>query len=106
MNEDMTDEKKEEQISHGYDVPEFYVNSVNFITSVYDVQMNLGITRGPNIQPKQVAVVRMSPQHALAVYKLLGKNIQAYEDKFGKIPLSQEILNILGLGEDDSNADS
>jgi hypothetical protein len=104
--EDMTDEKKEEQILPGYDVPEFYVNTVRIITSIYDIQMNLAIRRGPNDQPKEIALIRMSPQHALAMCKLFEKHLQAYENKFGKIPMSQQLLNTMGLGEDDSNADN
>jgi hypothetical protein len=103
--EDMTDEKKEEQISPGYDIPEFYVNSVKLSTHVFDIQMNLAIRRGPNDQPKEIALIRMSPQHALVMCKLLEKQLQAYENQFGKIPIPQKLLDSIGLVKGDSDAD-
>ena len=105
MNENMTDEKKEEQILSEHDIPEFYVNSVKIITHVFDIQMNLAVRRGTNNQPKEIALIRMSPQHALVMCKLLEKQLQTYENQFGKIPIPQKLLDSIGLEKDDSDAD-
>lgn len=72
-------------------VPTLYVNHTNIETSIWDVRLRLGETletdRDRNIlRVRELANVRMSPQHARVVLRLLAKHLENYELQFGKIP--------------------
>jgi hypothetical protein len=105
MNQDsITEETKEQQIP-AQSVPEFYTNAVRFIIHFYDVQLIFGVRTDPEKPIKDIAVMRMSPQHALVMSKLLEKNLRAYEKQMGKISLPQPLLEQLEeLEEENSNA--
>ena len=91
----------EERKTEHPSVPEFYASSVQFVISTFDVSMTFGVRTGENPEDlRQVAVVRMSPQHALIVGKLLMKNMAEYEDKVGKINLPAESYTRLGISKD------
>jgi len=103
MGQERIEKEMDEQRSLEKSIPDIYVNNVGFSISVYDVQFNFGVQSGPEEAPERVAIIRMSPQHALAMAKLLLKNLRVYEEKVGKINLPKELLKELGIEEDSPN---
>jgi hypothetical protein len=85
------------------DVPEFYVDSVRAAISAYGFTLELGVQGlrdTPASEPppiKRVALVRMSPQHALVLARLLEKNVRLYEEKIGPIVLPPQLFKDLNL---------
>jgi hypothetical protein len=83
--------------------PEFYVDSVRFGVGAYGIVFDLGVqgiqdTPMSELPPvRRVAIVRMSPQHALIFSKLLQKNLRAYQEKVGRIELPRQIYDELGI---------
>ena len=71
------------------DAPVIYANSVNIGTSLFDI--SLGFGQIEESTPKRLVVtetlrVIMSPQHAKELSRLLGEQVQGYEDRFGPLP--------------------
>ena len=96
-----------EQLFGSRDEPlEFYVDSVKFGVGPYGFVLELGYqgvadtptSEAPPI--KRLALVRMSPQHALIMSKLLAKNVALYQERFGKINLPDKMFRDLGLEPD------
>ena len=85
------------------DVPDYYVDAVRIAVGAYGFVLELGVqgigdTPGSERPPtKRLALVRMSPQHAMILARLLQKNVAAYQQKFGSITLPDELLRDLGL---------
>jgi hypothetical protein len=97
--------KKEvdEQKSPEKPIPDLYANSTEISISIYDVQIDFGIRSSTEETSKTVAIVRMSPQHALAMARLLLKNLREYERQVGKINLPRDLLEKLEVGEGSSD---
>ena len=89
------------------DVPELYVDSVRVGVGLYGFILEMGIQGMPNEagseEPpiKTLARVRMSPQHALILSRILRKNVAAYQTNVGPIVVPRELLEKLGLPEGD-----
>lgn len=69
--------------------PLYYVNNVQLVSGVFDVQIRLN--RVVDIEGNELQVVcqgtaAMSPQHARALVRILSKGLIEYEKKYGKIP--------------------
>lgn len=69
--------------------PRFYASNIEVLVSVFDFKFKLGEVQ--EISPeklviKDIAVIAMSPQHALALADILNARLADYEGKFGKIP--------------------
>lgn len=85
------------------DIPEIYVDSIRMAVGLFDFAFELGlqqISSPPGAGPpriKTLAIVRMSPQHAYVLSKLLQKNVQAYETNVGPIALPADVLKGLGI---------
>jgi hypothetical protein len=82
------------------DVPTHYASGLQITISPWDVTMNLSVRFGS--QPKDVrpvANVIMSPQHAWIMARILRKQMDLYEQQFGKISLPPRLLNDLGVEE-------
>jgi len=85
------------------DVPEYYVDAVRIGFGPYGFALEIGVqgisdTQGSEKAPtKRLALIRMSPQHALVVSKLLQKNLAAYQDRIGPIILPDEMYGELGI---------
>jgi len=82
----------EHEVSGSENVPEFYIDSVQFNFSAYTVTFRCGIQRQdpqhPEKQQSEILVtLRMSPQHAKALHQTLGTSLSRYEDKIGPISL-------------------
>ncbi len=86
--------------------PDIYVDSVRIGVGPYGFALELGIqgvadtpeSERPPI--RRLAMVRMSPQHALILSKLLQKNVRSYEEKIGKINLPDQMYRELGIEPD------
>lgn len=85
------------------EVPDFYVDSVRVAFGPYGFVLELGTsgladTPGSERPPtRRIALVRMSPQHALILSKLLAKNMVLYQEKVGKINLPVGLYKELDL---------
>jgi hypothetical protein len=77
--------------------PDFYVNTVRVMTSAYDLTLVFGIKSDPAKQEEERVIVRMSPQHALVMSKMLQKVMLAYREQIGKIQLPPRLFQDLGL---------
>src|SRR5437870_9021726 len=55
--------------------PDLYTNTVQFMVTPYEVTLVFGLSSEPNKPPKEIVRLRMSPQHALVMSKLLQKNL-------------------------------
>lgn len=104
MDQDSTIDNTKEQQVPTESIPEFYTNAVKFIIHLYDVQLIFGVRTDPNDPIKEMAIMRMSPQHALVMSKLLEKNLRAYEEQIGKIVLPQHLSEQFEVEEGNSNA--
>jgi hypothetical protein len=85
------------------DIPEFYVDSARLAISPFGVVIDLGVTMADETSTselppvRRVARVRMSPQHALILGRLLNKTMATYQEKVGKLELPADIYKALGL---------
>ena len=85
------------------DVPEFYVDSIRLGASAYTITFELGLAGmgDPSSREappsRRVAIVRMSPQHALIFSRLLAKNLGVYQEQAGRINVPRAVLEELGL---------
>ena len=79
---------------------EYYANSVNVGTGLYDVTLIFSAQvpvisepgKAPMVQATQSCIVRMSPQHAKALAALLVDNIYQYEKNFKmSLPLEDRL---------------
>ena len=82
---------------------DFYANSVQVTTSLYDVTLHFRVqtavsieqSQKPVVESKEVCNIRMSPQHAKSVAALLVKQIAEYEKDTGlDLPVPPNIKEI------------
>ena len=74
-----------------------YTNSVQFFVTPYEVTMAFGLVSEPNKPAEELVRIRMSPQHALVMSKLLQKNLLGYRETVGKINLPPRLYQDLGI---------
>ncbi len=93
-----------EQFLSSPDEPlDIYVDSVRIAFGAYGFALELGTTGVADTpaseQPpiRRIALVRMSPQHALILSKLLQRNVGLYQERIGKINLPSELYKELKL---------
>jgi len=77
--------------------PEYYSDAVQVGVSPYGVTLSFGLQTNSPGDAKAVAVVRMSPQHALVMYQVLKSNLRAYEQQVGTIALPDRLFEEMGL---------
>lgn len=69
--------------------PAVYSNQVELAATPFDICLIFREVRllqnGPPLSTEQVRVY-VSPQHAKSIHTLLGKKIEYYEERWGKIP--------------------
>lgn len=87
-------------------VPDFYVDATQISTTPYSVVLTLGRNpphhSGPGpVIAEQLAVVRLSLEHAKVIAMLLRKQLKAYERANGEIPLPPELYTGLGVAKED-----
>lgn len=80
--------------------PEYYTDSVNFMTNIYGFTLDFGVMEAQDQPPRSQVRVRMSPQHAKIMSLLLRKNVQEYERRIGTIILPEGLYKDLGIEDD------
>jgi len=89
------------------EVPEYYTDSVRIAVNLYSFVLELGVQGIPDTQmsekplAKRLARVRMSPQHALVLSKLLQKHLRDYQANIGPIPIPDSIYRDLNIPKED-----
>ncbi len=73
------------------EIPTFYSNIAQAVTSPYDVILRFGrrkleTERAEGVTISDAIQVYMSPQHARAVMALLERQLADYEERYGPIP--------------------
>jgi len=81
-------------------VPEYYTDSVNFMTNIYGFTLEFGAMQQQEQPPRPQVRVKMSPQHAKIMSLLLRKNVQEYERRIGTVILPEELYRDLGISDD------
>lgn len=88
-----TDEEHEgEDVESISSLHRVYANAVKVTATYHDFQFIIGTSLYDSLvkQPHQVIVpqlvMHMSPQHVKALSIVINKNIEKYEEEFGKIP--------------------
>lgn len=78
-----------------------YVNGVQINSGPWDfmVEFYLKVSSDQKEPPTLAGRVRMSPQHALVFARLLQRQVDGYQQTFGKISLPPKMYNDLGLEE-------
>ena len=80
--------------------PEYYTDSVNFMTNVYGFTLEFGMMQAQEMPPRAQVRVKMSPQHAKIMSLLLRKNVQEYEKQIGTIILPEGLYQSLGIQDE------
>ena len=82
------------------DVPTHYASGIQISVSPWDVTVNLSVRFGATPKDvRPVANVVLSPQTAWIMARLLRKQMDTYEQQFGKIAFPPRLLNDLGVEE-------
>jgi len=70
------------------EMPHLYANSLRLMTTVWDIQICFGqvLRKGGEYATKWAVNVVQSPAHAKALHRILGAQIEAYEERYGKLP--------------------
>lgn len=82
---------------------DIYVDSVRIAYGPYGFVLELGTTgiadtpASERPPVRRTALVRMSPQHALILSRLLAKNVANYQKQVGKINLPAELYEGMNL---------
>jgi hypothetical protein len=89
-------------------IPEFYVNGLKVAMSPFDLTLEFGVQELPEVpaSPTTTEVqtatrptvrIRMSPQYAIIVGKVIDKVMYDYQVKNGFLQLPNELLTKLGI---------
>lgn len=76
-------------------VPEFYANGVRVSVSAFEVELQAVLSDSEG-RTKGALNLRMSPQTAWVLSMALGKHLAMSEEKFGKIPIPDELRKAAG----------
>ena len=80
---------------------DIYTNGLQITSSPWDFTIEFFIRRSgdPKAAPDALGTVRMSPQHALILARLLQKQVDIFQESVGRISLPPKLYNDLGLEE-------
>ena len=81
-------------------LPEYYTDSVNFMTNIYGFTLEFGVMGQQDDPPRQLVRIKMSPQHAKIMSLLLRKNVTEYERRIGTVILPDGLYNDLGISDE------
>src|ERR1700693_2660121 len=89
-------------LTPSHPVPEYYVDSVRVGMSPFGMVMDLGVVNlepGPKGEPtiKRLAILRMSPQHALVLSKVIAKQLATFQEQAGRINVPRVVYDAVGL---------
>jgi hypothetical protein len=78
-----------------------YINGIQINSGPWDVTIELFLkeTADAKDSPRLLGRVRMSPQHALILARLLQRQLDIYQEQIGRISLPPKLYNDLGLEE-------
>ncbi|MEJ2671263.1 MAG: DUF3467 domain-containing protein [Deltaproteobacteria bacterium] len=96
----MSNDKKIVRLERGEamkEIPDFYINNVKILGSLYEFMFTFGLKSDPKKESENVAIIRMSPQHAKVLAKILTKNVELYEKDIGEIKLPENMVKELGI---------
>ena len=88
-------------------IPDYYVDSVKVSTGLYTFILEIGVQEvrdEPGSEPLRatpLARIRMSPQHALILSKILRKNVNAYLERVGPIAIPDQVYIDLDIPKED-----
>lgn len=88
----------ENLFENGEELPEFYVDSIRVASNLYSFVLELGVQGlkdAPGSEPpptRRVALVRMSPHHAVAFHKLLTDHLTRYQKDIGPINIPDKFM--------------
>jgi hypothetical protein len=82
--------------------PLFYSNALSLVVGLYDFTFFFGHRLGPDSEPSRDVAIVMSPEHAAAAQLVLTRYLDAYQQKFGKIRMPEELLTRLEKLETDT----
>jgi hypothetical protein len=89
---------KMQEILGNEEVPEYYVDSIRVAANLFSFVIELGIMGLPdapgseNPGTRRLALVRMSPHHALAFSKLLSDHLERYQSDIGRINIPDQFM--------------
>ncbi len=86
-----SDNSKIKTKKEGETIPEVYTNAVLTNMTPYEFEVTLGLGSSNYEGVKPLVNVRMSPQFAKEFSKLLQQNVKLFEERFGEIPVYQEM---------------
>lgn len=67
-------------------IPEFYANTIQVNVNAFEVELSAMLVSSKN-ELKGALNLRLSPQTAVMLGKILNEQMAAYEKQYGKIPL-------------------
>ena len=88
------------------EIPEYYVDSVRIAANLYSFMLELGtqnVKDAPGSEEpsvKRLALIRMSPHHALILTKLLEKNLRKYQNEVGPINIPPDFYRSMEIEPD------
>jgi len=84
-----TEENRKAQGADGKQpvIPELYTNSAMVNFSPFEFEMTLGLASSTYQGIRPVVNVRMSPQVAKELVRILSENVAVYEGNFGELPV-------------------
>ena len=90
----MAEEKREEKIEQE---PDIYCDGTQMAMTPYDVMIQLlrrSSDPSKQAEPLRVGTLRMSTEHAKVFAIMLRKNLKAYEDQAGQIPMHPNLMKL------------
>jgi len=90
----MSDEEKKKLLK---EIPNYYTNSVNITSSIYEFMLTFALKSEPSIEPEPLLIIRMSPHHAKVFSRIFAKNVESYEKNIGEIKLPEDLIKELKI---------
>lgn len=81
--------------------PELYSDSMTIAANPFGFRFDFGLATDSPGSQRTVAVVRMSPQHALAFSMILGQHLESYQAEMGTINLPENVRRRLQAGPEE-----
>lgn len=83
----------------GTEPPDLYTDSVRVASTPYSFIFQFGVVTESPGEQKSVATIRMSPQHAWVLSRILAHHLREYEANVAPIQLPDELLKDLGIDD-------
>jgi len=96
-NENPVSNNKRENVQN-IPIPELYANAAMANISPYEFEITLGLGSSNYEGVRPVVNLRMSPQFARELTKILVDNVKLYEEKFGSVNFKAPVRSFLCKG--------